>query len=178
VSAEAAPTLAASARAGARWTAGAFYANTAVRLAISVGLARLLAPADFGVMALTMAFIGFVGLFQDSGLSSALVQHPDPVAPAASTAMVLTATGGILLGAASWALAPWVAGFMENEAVGPVLGCSPSCSSSAASRPRAVPSCSERSGSGRSPAAIWRARRPTGRSASRSRAPASASGRS
>lgn len=121
MSAEAAPTLAASARAGARWTAGAFYANTAVRLAISVGLARLLAPADFGVMALTMAFIGFVGLFQDSGLSSALVQHPDPVAPAASTAMVLTTTGGVLLCAASWVLAPWVAGFMENEAVTPVL---------------------------------------------------------
>ena len=121
MSAAAGATLAARARAGARWAAGAYYANTAVRLGISVALARLLAPADFGVMALTMAFVGFVALFQDSGLSSALVQHPEPVGPAASTAMVLTTTGGLLLAAASWVLAPSLAAFMENPAVTPVL---------------------------------------------------------
>ena len=121
MSAEPGATLAARARAGARWAAGSVCANTVVRLALSIALARLLAPADFGVMALTMALIGFVALFQDSGLSSALVQHPEPVAPAAATVIVLTTTGGLLLAAATWVVAPWVAAFLENAAVTPVL---------------------------------------------------------
>lgn len=114
-------TLGARARSGARWAASAYYANTLVRLGISVGLARLLAPADFGTMALAMAFVGFVALVQDSGLSSALVQHPEPVAPAASTVQVLTVSGGVLLAALSWVLAPWIAAFLDNPDVTPLL---------------------------------------------------------
>lgn len=122
MSEELAPTtLAAQARSGARWAAAAFYANTVVRLGISVGLARLLAPADFGVMALAMAFVGVMALVQDSGLSSALVQNPEPVAPAASTALVLTVTGGALLAGVSWVIAPWVAAFMDSPQVAPLL---------------------------------------------------------
>lgn len=115
------PTLGARARSGARWAAAAYYINTLVRLGMWVGLARLLAPADFGVMALAMAFVGFMALVQDSGLSSALVQHPEPAAPAASTALVLTTTGGLLLTGASWVLAPWVAAFLGSPQAAPLL---------------------------------------------------------
>jgi PST family polysaccharide transporter len=115
------PTLGAAARSGARWTAGAFYLETVVRFGISIALARLLAPADFGTMALAMAFVGFVALMQDSGLSSALVQHPEPVTPAATTVLVLTTTGGVLLAGASWVLAPLVAAFAESPQVTPLL---------------------------------------------------------
>lgn len=115
------PTLGSSARSGARWAASAYYMNTAVRLGISVGLARLLAPADFGTMALAMAFVGFVALVQDSGLSSALVQHPEPVGPAASTVLVITTAGGIVLAAVSWVLAPWIAAFVESPQATPFL---------------------------------------------------------
>ena len=114
-------TLGAQARSGARWAAGAYYANTVVRLVISVALARLLAPSDFGVMALAMACVGFMALVQDSGLSSALVQHPEPVKPAATTVLVLTVTGGFLLAGVSWVLAPTVAGLMGSPQVGPLL---------------------------------------------------------
>lgn len=115
------PTLGAAARSGARWTAGAFYVETVVRFGISIALARLLAPADFGTMALAMAFVGFVALMQDSGLSSALVQHPEPVAPAATTVLVLTTTGGVLLAGASWVLAPVIAGLADSPQVTPLL---------------------------------------------------------
>jgi len=111
------PTLGALARSGARWTASAYYVETIVRFGISIALARLLAPADFGTMALAMTFVGFVALMQDSGLSSALVQHPEPVGPAASTVLVLTTLGGVVLAGMSWVLAPWLAGFTESPGV-------------------------------------------------------------
>jgi O-antigen/teichoic acid export membrane protein len=115
------PTLGALARSGARWAASAYYVETIVRFGISIALARLLAPADFGVMALAMTFVGFVALMQDSGLSSALVQHPEPVAPAASTVLVLTTLGGVLLAGASWVLAPVLAAFAESPEATPLV---------------------------------------------------------
>ena len=60
------PTLGAMARSGARWAASAYYVETAVRFGISIALARLLAPADFGTMALAMVFVGFVALVQSA----------------------------------------------------------------------------------------------------------------
>ena len=68
-------TLGAQARSGARWAAGAYYANTVVRLGISVALARLLAPADFGVMALAMAFVGFMALVVNVSVALALYRY-------------------------------------------------------------------------------------------------------
>jgi len=38
---------------------------------VSVFLARLLEPADFGVIAMVMAIIGIAGIFADVGLGSA-----------------------------------------------------------------------------------------------------------
>ena len=40
-----------------------------------VVLARLLAPADFGLVGMVTAFTGFLGLFRDAGLSMATVQR-------------------------------------------------------------------------------------------------------
>ena len=49
-------------------------ANVAIQLTSTVVLARLLSPADYGVMAMVMAITGFAGLFRDLGLSSSTIQ--------------------------------------------------------------------------------------------------------
>ncbi len=46
----------------------------AVQLASTVMLARLLSPADYGIIAMVTAITSFAGLFRDLGLSSAAIQ--------------------------------------------------------------------------------------------------------
>jgi len=102
---------------GLRWSAAAYYANMAIRLAISVSLARLLAPDQFGVMALAMVLVGALGLFQDSGLSSALVQYRGRIDAAATTVVLATTTAGLALGAILWLAAPYAAAWFEQPAL-------------------------------------------------------------
>jgi O-antigen/teichoic acid export membrane protein len=58
--------------------------SQAVKFVIQLGstavLARLLTPADFGLVAMVAAFTGFVALFKDLGLSMATVQRAEMLA--------------------------------------------------------------------------------------------------
>ncbi len=60
-----------------RWTAGAHGIRQVVQLATLAGLARLLDPSDFGLMAMAMVFIGFAQLFHDLGTGSAIIQRAE-----------------------------------------------------------------------------------------------------
>jgi PST family polysaccharide transporter len=59
---------------------GAWFTGVAqiIRVAVQIGsviiLARLLSPADFGIIAMVTPIVAFVGLFQEMGLSQAVVQ--------------------------------------------------------------------------------------------------------
>src|SRR3954449_3781550 len=68
--------LAVKASAGLRW--GAFNQGTqqVVRLAVQVVLTRLLAPDDFGAMALALVVINIGTLIGALGFAQALVQRP------------------------------------------------------------------------------------------------------
>jgi len=106
---------------GARWAAGAYYANMGVRLGVSIALARLLGPAEFGLMALAMVVVGLVALVQDSGISAALVQHRGALEQAAATAVTTTAVAGALLGGLVWLLAPAAAALLGEPALTDVV---------------------------------------------------------
>ena len=41
-------------------------------------VARLLTPADFGIFAIAMTFIGLISVLTDTGADLALIRHPDP----------------------------------------------------------------------------------------------------
>lgn len=51
--------------------------STVVHLASTVILARMLTPADYGIIAMVTAITAFAGLFRDLGLSSAAIQKKD-----------------------------------------------------------------------------------------------------
>lgn len=72
-------------------------------------LARLLTPEDFGLVAMVTAFVAFVELFKDLGLSTATIQKETLTHAQSSTLFwVNTATGaalGLLLAALSWPIA-------------------------------------------------------------------------
>lgn len=72
-------------------------------------LSRLLSPEDFGVMAMAMAVTGFVGIFSDLGLHSAIVQRQNLGREMASGLYYITAATGVLLFGLCSALAPLAA---------------------------------------------------------------------
>ncbi len=86
-----------------------------------VGLARLLAPADFGVVAMAAPMLAFVGLFADFGLTQATVQKPDM--DAAQLTFIFWANLALsgLAGAVAFAAAPAIALFYGDERVGGVV---------------------------------------------------------
>lgn len=58
---------------GTRWTALATATGTALQLLQVAIVARILTPADFGLMALVLVILGFVQSYADLGLSQALI---------------------------------------------------------------------------------------------------------
>lgn len=61
----------------AAWALVALAASRAVSLLALVFLARLLAPADFGLLALALVFITYADTIGDLGTSAALIYWPD-----------------------------------------------------------------------------------------------------
>ncbi|CAI8723539.1 Colanic acid exporter [Methylococcus capsulatus] len=58
-----------------RWTAAAGVFRALLQIAQVAVLARLLSPADYGLMAMVSVVLGFGGLFADLGVNSAFVQR-------------------------------------------------------------------------------------------------------
>lgn len=87
----------------------------AVKFVLQTGstmvLARLLTPADFGLIAMVSAFTGFVGLFKDLGLSMATIQRPEITHAQVSTLFWINVALSALLALIAAALAPAVAWF-------------------------------------------------------------------
>lgn len=62
---------------GAAWTGIERVANQTVGFLVSIILARLLAPSDYGVIGMLSVFLSISQLFIDAGFSSALIQKKD-----------------------------------------------------------------------------------------------------
>ena len=88
---------------------------------ITVILARLLTPADFGVVATAMIAISFAQMFWDAGLSKALIQTKEKPEEAAHVVFWTNLVLGLVIYALLFIGAPWVAVFFKSPSSGPVL---------------------------------------------------------
>lgn len=70
-------TLKQKAISSAKWTAISSIVTTALYLIQITVLARLLVPADFGLMAMVMIIIGFGQAYADMGISNAIIHRQD-----------------------------------------------------------------------------------------------------
>lgn len=104
-----------------KWSAMTeMVARTAAPI-ITVVLARLLTPADFGVVATAMIVISFAQMFWDAGLSKALIQINEAPEEAAQVVFWTNFTLGLTIYALLFLTAPWVAIFFKSPSSGPVL---------------------------------------------------------
>jgi PST family polysaccharide transporter len=107
--------------AGVRWTAVGHVVGQLLRFCVSLALARLLSPEDFGLLGMAVVITGFVGLFQTLGTHGAVIQRKE-----LSTAFVNSvATINVAMGAALTCTlvlaAPLVAHVYQNETVGGIV---------------------------------------------------------
>ena len=66
-----------SAISGLKWSTLSLFARRGLSLLTTIVLARLLAPSDFGLVAMAAVVIGFIELFQDLGTATAVIQRKE-----------------------------------------------------------------------------------------------------
>lgn len=62
---------------GIFWIAVAKYSGIAIQLAVTAVLARLITPATFGTVAISMVILNFLNIWTDIGMGPAVVQYKD-----------------------------------------------------------------------------------------------------
>jgi O-antigen/teichoic acid export membrane protein len=106
---------------GLLWAAWGKIAHGVLQLAIVAVLARLLAPADFGVASAALVVIGLSSIVSQLGLGSALVQRPKLEDRHTDSSFIASVALGLALGGLVWIAAPYAATFFRIAEVEPVL---------------------------------------------------------
>lgn len=106
---------------GLFWKFGERIGAQAVSFLVSVILARLLLPSDYGVVALITIFIDIANVFVSSGFGSALVQKKDADEIDFSSVFYFSIAMSWFLYAVVFVLAPVAAGFYGQPVLTPVL---------------------------------------------------------
>jgi lipopolysaccharide exporter len=106
---------------GSAWMIGMRWAIRGVGLLSTVILARLLAPDDFGVVAMAMVAVAILQAFTQSGTDLALLRAETPERGHYDAAWTLEIIQGAALAAALFLTAPLVAGQFEDPRVTAVI---------------------------------------------------------
>ena len=104
------------------WGAADVVLRQGMSFGVSIILARLVAPGEFGTIALLYLFVGLVGVFIDGGFTSALIQRKDVTHTDESTVFWFNMAMGLAGAVAIAALGPWIADFYQVPILVPLAG--------------------------------------------------------
>ena len=93
------------------WSGIDIFIRQGFQFGISIVLARLLSPEEFGTIGLLYLFTGIASTFVDGGFSNALIQKQLITRIDESTVFWLNLTLGIVFMFGLWFSAPWIAEF-------------------------------------------------------------------
>jgi len=108
-------SLAQKAFSGVIWTAIERFGIQLIQFAVVVVLARLLSPADFGLVALLMVVFAISGILVNGGFTAALIREQELTEEDKATAFWLNISAALLLYGVIWVLAPAIAAFFGNS---------------------------------------------------------------
>jgi PST family polysaccharide transporter len=100
---------------GSFWSVASNISVQAVNFVITVVLARLLVPEDFGVIAISSVVVGFVTLFQDLGMGSAIIQKKQIDEDYLGTSLLVSFVTGIAIALLIVAVSPFIASFYSKS---------------------------------------------------------------
>lgn len=87
---------------------------------VTLFLARLLEPAEFGLIAMIMVIIGIAQVFTDVGLGSALIQRRRVLPIHYSSVFYFNILIGFFLTLITYLSAPWIGSFYSNDRLVPL----------------------------------------------------------
>jgi len=103
------------------WKLVETFATKGVSLLLSLILARLLLPSDYGIIALTVVFLSLSDLFIQGGFNTALIQKEKVDEADYSTVLVLALAIATVIYVLIFVLSPLVANFFGTELLSSVL---------------------------------------------------------
>lgn len=106
---------------GGFWLFALRMLNRGLGFIKTIILARLLAPADFGLLGVALLAISTLETFSHTGLQTALIQKKDTVESHLDTVWVVSAIRGTFLFAVLFLTAPFIAKFFSSPDAGLVV---------------------------------------------------------
>lgn len=106
---------------GLFWKFGERITAQVISLLVSIILARLLLPSDYGAVALMMVFITIADVFVSSGFGSALIQKQDVDNIDYSSVLYISLAISVILYILLFFSAPLIAGFYDLPVMCPAL---------------------------------------------------------
>lgn len=106
---------------GVVWNYVSFASGKFLIFISTIILARLLAPAQFGQVALALLVIQYLDAIGDLGVSAALIYQRDNIERAKNVAFIISILAGMVLSIVAYLVAPAFAAFYDEPALVPML---------------------------------------------------------
>lgn len=106
---------------GVKWSAFSRYGEQLIGFVVTAVLARLLAPDDFGLIALATVVTGLLVVLADFGTATALIQRDEVSRSLESTVFWSNLAMSALLAGAAWLAAPAIGLLFRQAEIAPVL---------------------------------------------------------
>jgi PST family polysaccharide transporter len=106
---------------GVYWSGLGRVVQQLVQFGLSVILARLLSPKEYGLMAMSMVFTGFAGMLADAGFNTAIVQRKELKETHIHTVFWMTFSSGLALSLLTFVLSPLLAEFYTEPSLAPIF---------------------------------------------------------
>ncbi len=99
------------------WSGAAQVVRQIMQFTISVILARMLSPQDFGMIGMIVVFTGFAAIFSELGMGAALIQKLDLSEHHLNSVFWVNIVVGILLTGIVVGVAPFIASFYDEPSI-------------------------------------------------------------
>jgi O-antigen/teichoic acid export membrane protein len=106
---------------GSSWMVAMRFAIRGIGLVSTIILARLLTPADFGIVAMAMLLIGFIEVFNETGQQAALIAHRNPERAHYDSAWTISVMIGCALTVIILAVAPLASDYFNDPRIVPIV---------------------------------------------------------
>jgi len=107
-------TLGESIRKGVKWLLVGSTGGQILQFAFGIVLARILVPADFGMIVTIQIFTGFVAMLATGGMGQSLIRAKDATSDDFNAVFTLQLALGIIVYGGFFVFAPWLAKYLEN----------------------------------------------------------------
>ena len=102
---------------GFAWNFGGTLMRQGITFLVSIFLARILSPEEFGLVGMAMVFLTISQVFIDVGFASALIQSQDTTSLTYSSIFYLNVALGLILTGLLYFAAPLVGAFYNNDKI-------------------------------------------------------------